>query len=271
MKRFAAMLVPVLLVCLQADAQVLETKDGAPLHAQAPTRVLLSAASELDVSVDARLLTANASAASDGALLLVSVFEMAPQQGEVQLHGTPTQKLVISLPLSSVQEAYGEARSCAITKEGQPEFQFTAGEDEQNFVPFASMSKGREFHFLLNKYLCRALAAPFHCSQSTAARISATSDIRMEPDMSRWKLVEAHVQLQSSGSAARVSVEPVKIKTTGRPFDYARCAILAPSDGVCCVQHKTTDWHCGGSPIGDGWHQVSGDCYHRETGGSCKE
>jgi hypothetical protein len=119
-----------------------------------------------------------------------------------------------------------------------------------------------DFHLLLNKYLCRALAAPFHCADRTVALPSVWSS---------WRVAEKASLTLSADAPARLQLSSAATNSNGIAFDPAQCAVVAPSSGICCVAHKTTEWHCGGTPAGPGWHQVSGECFHRETGGSCTQ
>lgn len=175
------------------------------------------------------------------------------------------QRIMGKIPIASTEEAYGEERSCSVNARGEREMVFTAGLDEDNFVAFLpSAGEAKQFQFLLNKYLCRILAAPFRCDGIATPLPSAAADMR------RWRIVAAGVMLRSTAGSA-LELTPVVVTGGTVPFDYAQCAKIAPSDGLCCVQSKTTEWHCGGTPSGPGWHQVSGECFHRETGGSCKD
>jgi len=174
-------------------------------------------------------------------------------------------ELVIRIPLSSSADPYGESRSCLVLDNGHTHFSYTAGLDEQNFVPFAPMARARDFQFPVNKYLCRALAAPFDCR-----RKGKTRQTKLPSDMSQWKIRTVALNLHGP-SAAKAEVSKLQLVSDNKPFDYATCAKVAPSDGMCCVAHKETQWHCGTKPEGKGWHQVSGSCYHRETGASCSD
>ena len=221
---------------------------------------------EIEVSVHARLVKADAAPGHEGDLMLTVISEF-DQPGRSRLLPNPP-RLFIRLPLSSSGDAYGESRSCHVSREGVPTFIFTAGLDEKNFVPFLASEKDQEFHFSLNKYLCRALAAPFHCKGFAGPLMEE----KLPSEMMHWKVgSHSFVQLESRNAPAKAEVSEITLSSSGKPFDYATCAAVAPSNGLCCVAHKTTEWHCGGKPEGAGWHQVSGDCYHRETGGSCEE
>lgn len=170
--------------------------------------------------------------------------------------------VTVRVPVSSTEYPYGEERSCNLTDPAHPRLTFSAGLDEQNYFAYrGSAAPPHALTFSLNKYLCRVLAAPFRCGTRT---------IRFGDDLSRWTLAsEAGVTL-SADAPATLRSTPVHI-ASGGSFDPAQCATIAPSSGLCCVQGKTTEWHCGGTPVGEGWHQVSGECFHRETGGSCKD
>lgn len=172
------------------------------------------------------------------------------------------ERVMVRIPLSSTRDAYGEERACRVGKDGRRELTFTAGLDEPNFVEFRAAKGAHDFSFLLNKYLCRVLASPFHCGGE---------EVSLPKDWASWKMARrADVRL-SSDAAAEMWVSPVFVVAGEKAFDYGRCAVEAPSNGICCVMGRTTAWHCGGKPEGDGWHQVSGECWHRETGGSCSE
>jgi len=170
--------------------------------------------------------------------------------------------VALRIPLSSTEDVYGESRSCKATPSGATEFTFTAGMDENNFLRFAAAEKKQEIRLLLNKYLCRAIAASFHCDGR---------EVALPDDWTRWQLASSTALLLTSDAPAALTASPVSIEQNGRPFDSARCAAIAPSNGLCCVSGKTTEWHCGGAPTGAGWHQVSGECFHRETGGACND
>ncbi len=188
----------------------------------------------------------------------------ARQRGELWLlvsaksSSSPAQ-VVLRIPLANTGDVYGESRSCTAMADRSDLLTFTAGMDEKNFIDFAPAAQDQAFHLLLNKYLCRALAAPFHCGKRMVTL----------PEWSSWHLA-GDISMQLSADApAQVSFSSVKATANSVPFDRARCAVVAPSNGMCCVAHKTTEWHCGGTPVGEGWRQVSAECYHRETGGSC--
>jgi hypothetical protein len=175
------------------------------------------------------------------------------------------QRVVARVPITSTEDAYGESRSCAVDAAGAREMIYTAGLDEANFVPFhTDAGDSHDFRLLLNKYLCRVLAAPFRCGGVAAAWPEAARE------MKNWRIVSASVIVRTA-RPAEFEVGPIRIEPGTAAFDYGQCAAVAPSDGVCCVQGRTTDWHCGGTPVGTGWKQVSGECFHRETGGSCKD
>jgi hypothetical protein len=215
-------------------------------------------------TAEAQLMESGGQALRDGILELSLIFETGSSL-EGKRDAANGSDLVIRIPLSSSADAYGESRSCIVLDNGHVHFDYRAGLDEKNFVSYSKMESSREFHFLVNKYLCRALAAPFPC------RGKRDGPKLLPANMGQWKIRGAHIDLHSNSSAAKVEVSKFTLTTTGKAFDYATCAKIAPSNGLCCVQHKTTEWHCGGKPEGDGWHQVSGDCYHRETGGSCSD
>lgn len=168
----------------------------------------------------------------------------------------------LRIPLSSTEDVYGESRSCSARSNGSVDLVFTAGIDEKNFVRFASSTDSQTFHLLVNKYLCRALASPFHCG---------SREITLPQDWAGWKVSSAMRVSAEPASSATLDLGRVELERTTIPFDRARCAAVAPSNGLCCVAGKTTEWHCGGKPAGSGWHQVSGECFHRETGGSCHD
>ena len=172
-----------------------------------------------------------------------------------------TSTVAVKVPLSSTGMAYGEERSCTLSATGTPQMVFTAGLDDANSMPFRTAGASREFSISLNKYLCRVLAAPFRCGGRT---------VTLPLDLKSWTMAEDRgVELQSM-SVVTLRATQVVVTPTG-PFDMAQCRVIAPSEGTCCVGGRTTEWHCGGTPAGTGWHQVSGECFHRETGGSCKE
>jgi len=170
-------------------------------------------------------------------------------------------RLTLRIPLANTGDVYGESRSCSIAPDGNPELTFTAGMDEKNFIGF-SPAGDLGFHLLLNKYLCRALAAPFHCVDRTVTLPAAWSS---------WQLASSSSLTLSADAPAKLELSSAATISSGVPFDPAQCAVVAPSNGMCCVAHKTTEWHCGGTPVGEGWHQVSGECFHRETGGTCTQ
>jgi hypothetical protein len=189
----------------------------------------------------------------------------AAQRGELWLEvsatnsATPAQ-ITLRIPLANTGDVYGESRSCTTLPDGTDQLIFTAGMDENNFVDFSPAERDASFHLLLNKYLCRVLAAPFHCGTRT---------VSLPSDWSNWRLGGSGALLLSGDAPAKLSVSSASVTPHSTAFAADRCAVVAPSNGICCVAHKTTEWHCGGTPVGEGWHQVSGECFHRETGGSC--
>jgi hypothetical protein len=175
--------------------------------------------------------------------------------------GAPT-NVSLRIPLSSTEDVYGESRSCSARRDGSLDLVFTSGMDEKNFARFASSTASQNFHLLLNKYLCRALASPFHCGSRA---------VTLPQDWAAWRISHDMRISADPASSANLQLGNIQLQRTTIPFDRARCAVVAPSNGLCCVAGKTTEWHCGGTPVGAGWHQVSGECFHRETGGSCRE
>lgn len=169
---------------------------------------------------------------------------------------------IIRIPLASTGEAYGEERTCRTNPAGNRELVYTAGLDEANYVEFAAATDYKEFHFLLNRYLCRLLAAPFHCKGQSVSLTAAWGTWRLGREM--------HVDLLSAASAT-VDTTPITTLVTTQPFDRERCASVAPSGGFCCVGGHTTEWHCGGTPSTAGWEQISGECFHRETPTACHD
>ncbi len=237
---------------LMGHAQTVELRASANHDAEKVVHAAgVPAAMETTVNTKATLLQADGS-----------------RRGELWLNisadadGASPAHVTLRIPLSSTEDVYGESRSCKIGPGGAREFTFTAGMDENNFLRFAPAQKEQEIHLLLNKYLCRALAAPFHCDGQ---------EVALPGDWSRWRLGSSVSLVLSSDAPASLAASPVIINQTDKPFNSARCAIIAPSNGLCCVSGKTTEWHCGGTPKGTGWHQVSGECFHRETGGTCND
>ncbi len=171
-------------------------------------------------------------------------------------------RLTLRIPLANTGDVYGESRSCSTAPDGSDELTFTAGMDEKNFMEFSPAGRDVGYHLLLNKYLCRALAAPFHCGGRMVTLRAAWSS---------WRLSESAALTLSADAPAKLELSSAATVSDGVQFDPAQCAVVAPSNGICCVAHKTTEWHCGGTPAGEGWHQVSGECFHRETGGSCSQ
>ncbi len=171
-------------------------------------------------------------------------------------------RVTLRIPISSTEDVYGESRSCSPRPDGSLDLVFTAGMDEKNFLRFASTRDAHRFHLLVNKYLCRALAAPFHCGRHA---------INLPQDWKRWRIEPTMHVIAEPVASAVIRIDSLALQRTATPFDRARCAVVAPSNGICCVAGKTTEWHCGGTPVGRGWHQVSGECFHRETGGSCHD
>ncbi len=191
----------------------------------------------------------------------------AKQRGELWLEVSAQNmashaRMTLRIPLANTGDVYGESRSCTVGADGGDQLTFSAGMDEKNFIEFAAANHDSAFHLLLNKYLCRALAAPFHCGTRT---------VTLPRDWADWRLGGSTSLRLSADAPAQASFSGAKPVVSGVAFDRARCAVVAPSNGLCCVAHKTTEWHCGGTPAGEGWHQVSGECFHRETGGSCTE
>jgi hypothetical protein len=241
----------LLFACIQPmRAQQIHTLNSSIHHSaeEALPSAALSPRTEIYAGLRARLTWADGTGRGE---VWLTVFA----ESSVHSH------LTLRIPLSSTGDAYGESRSCTVTPAGD-ELTFTAGLDEGNFVPFAPAASAKQFHLLLNKYLCRALAAPFHCGGRT---------VTLTESWTSWRLGRAASIELSSDLPAQMEVETSAVQSTGIAFDRARCAVVAPSNGICCVAGKTTQWHCGGLPVGRGWHQVSGDCFHRETGGSCKD
>jgi hypothetical protein len=203
--------------------------------------------------VDVPLQLTQADASKDGEVWLdVSADAVGPEPAHITLR----------IPLSNTGEVYGEARACKPAADGSLDLTFTAGMDEANYVHFAPSANETRTHFLLNKYLCRALAAPFHCN-GAATYVTG--------DWSQWRLGATSIVTLTSEKPASLSLGNVRVEAEAAAFDPASCKVIAPSNGLCCVANKTTEWHCGGTPAGPGWHQVSGECFHRETGGSCKD
>ena len=235
-------------------SQALRVKQGQARVVHTATHDPVSGDREVMVSLRGVLRQANAAPEHDGKLML---------RVSAELDGPHPVRAMLQIPLASVAEAYGESRSCTVGANGTPTVLWTAGLDEKNFVPFAAATSDREFHFLINKYLCRLLAAPVRCGGR---------EVALPRDVAHWRLGRiTQVVLQSQGAPAGAEVSDVTLWSSEKRFDYAQCAALAPSDGTCCVQGKLTAWHCGGSPAGTGWRQVSGDCFHREIGGSCPD
>ncbi len=189
------------------------------------------------------------------------------QRGEVWLvvsaeaSGANGARLTLKVPLSSTEDAYGESRACSVNKDGAREFTFTAGLDERNFVGFRAAGSDKQIKLLMNRYLCRALAAPFDCDGKK---------VELPEDWSRWRIGKSAEVSISSALPATLDLGMLAL-IPAKAFNPASCPVIAPSNGVCCVGGKTTNWHCGGRPVGAGWKQVSGDCWHQETGGSCKD
>jgi len=216
----------------------------------------LAPATELEARFNAQLTVADA--AKRGEAWFVFSADLDPAGPE----GLGPQHVTIRIPISSTEDAYGESRSCTVAPDGSKQLTFSAGLDEDNFVRFAAAEKSQDFHFLLNKYLCRTLAAPFHCGEQ---------ELALPRDIARWRVATDSSLVLSTDAPAAMQVSVVAITAGTRSFDYARCEVVAPSNGMCCVAGKTTEWHCGGTPVGEGWRQVSGECFHRETGGKCTE
>jgi hypothetical protein len=226
----------------------------------------VAAANELAALVRARLITANNMPPNNGKLELTIALHPRVGVPDNQLPKPPF--LFILIPLSGAVDSYGESRSCYIGTDGVPaSYTYVAGLDEKNYIRFEPMASEREFRFSLNKYICRALAAPYSCSRPHEPPSMQSTP----PDVSHWLIEFASVDLSSTNSPARADVSDITLTSTGKPFDYTTCAKVAPSDGMCCIAHKETAWHCGTKPDGKGWHQVSGSCYHRETGASCTD
>ncbi len=210
---------------------------------------------EHEVYADVRGRFVDVAAMAHGSAWLVATVRLPGPFAD----GSALRQLEIRIPLASTEEAYGESRSCKVLRDGSLAAVLTAGLDEPNFVPFATSLSAHDFHFLLNKYLCRALAAPVRCGNR---------EYTLPQNIQFSRIDQLEVQLHSDAPAA------FEISFDRRPtdvlFDYKQCEKIAPSGGLCCVAGKTTEWHCGQKPQGEGWHQVSGSCFHRETGGSCK-
>jgi hypothetical protein len=209
------------------------------------------ATAESEVTLRGRLIQADAS--KRGELWLTISAETS----------TPTPAhLTLRIPLSSTEDIYGESRSCKVIPGAPTEFTYSAGMDENNFLRFAPGVSEQPMQLLLNKYLCRALAAPFHCNGR---------EVTLPSDWSQWRMARNVSLSLSSDAPATLRATSVLVKENGKPFEPTSCPVIAPSNGLCCVANKTTEWHCGGTPVGPGWHQVSGECFHRETGGQCTD
>gem|GEM_PF-4577094 len=246
--------------------KTIEVRKGVESEYSNTDQLPVSGDKEIEVRVRARLVKADAAPEHEGDLVLTVISQLDQPRCSQPFPGCP--RLFINLPLSSAGDARGESRRCAISREGGVTFVFTAALDEKNFVPFAASESDREFRFSLNKYLCRAVAAPFECK----GFIGRPVEQKLPSDMDHWKVGSySFVQLDSKGAPAKAEVSEIMLTSSGKPFDYKTCAKIAPSNELHCVAHKTMERHCGGKPEGVGWHQVSGDCYERETGGSCTE
>ncbi len=219
-----------------------------------PAKVYAGIAGDRKMTASFKVRFAEMSEGAEGALYLRYTLHA------VGADGRPIE-VSVRVPLASTDEAYGEERSCAVNAAGAREMVFTAGLDEANFMRFHTAREPRAFSFSLNKYLCRVLAAPFDCQGKT---------VRLPQSLGAWTVAEHRDVVLHSKSDAQMEGEPVEVAVGGH-FDAAQCAVIAPSNGMCCVAGKSTEWHCGGTPVGVGWHQVSGECFHRETGGSCTE
>jgi hypothetical protein len=238
--------------CAAANSQMQALKSSAGHNAERSVETRGVAADvETEAVVQARLTQADGTHRGDAWL-----------QISAEADGAEPAHVMLRIPFSSTEDVYGESRSCKVQPSGAKELTFTAGMDEKNFLRFAAGKKTEEIRVLLNKYLCRALAAPFHCDGR---------EVALPRDWSEWRLASSTSVLLTSDAPAALEVTPVEIEQSGQAFDAASCAVIAPSNGLCCVANKTTEWHCGGTPAGAGWHQVSGECFHRETGGSCTE
>ena len=237
----------------QAEPQVMSVPvDG--LIPMGPEKIYAGIAGDRAMTASFRVRLAEMSEGAEGALFLRYSLRAKGVDGQ------PVQ-VSVRVPLASTDEAYGEERSCTVNAAGVREMVFTAGLDEANFMPFRTAGQQRAFSFSLNKYLCRVLATPFRCGDQS---------VRLPQTMGAWTVAEQRDVVLHSKSDAQMEGQPVEVSVGGR-FDAAQCAVIAPSNGMCCVGGKSTEWHCGGTPVGAGWHQVSGECFHRETGGSCTE
>jgi hypothetical protein len=254
MRPISECFVPLLLtfVCAGAHSQVGPLKSSPGHDAERVTHAAeMPATVEGEAVFEARLVRADAGHRGE-----VWLQVTADASGRAPSHVT------LRIPVSSTEDVYGESRSCKVRADGTYDLTFAAGMDEKNFLRFTPAEKAQELRLPLNKYLCRALAAPFHC---------AGREIMLPEDWSQWRLASASSVLLTSDALAELAVSPVRLRQSGKAFDSASCAVIAPSNGLCCVAGKTTEWHCGGTPAGLGWHQVSGECFHRETGGSCTD
>lgn len=229
---------------------------GQAKHTSLRSKRTVSPRTEVWANVSARLK--RVSAGAHGTVWLIVSADYA---GAAAAPGAPT-SLTIRIPLSSSEDLYGESRSCSARADGSLDLVFNAGLDEPNFIRFVSSTQSHDFHLMLNKYLCRALASPFHC---------AGHEVSVPQDWSGWRLSRALRVAADPASSTTIDLGSLDLQATRKPFDRARCAVVAPSNGLCCVAGRVTEWHCGGTPAGAGWHQVSGECFHRETGGSCKD
>lgn len=149
----------------------------------------------------------------------------AAQGGAVTLEFTAkrgTTDVLLRVPLAGTNAAQGEARECTVAADGNRSLRFTAGVEPANFMAFAPAAKAKEIDLLLNRYLCRALAAPFDCA-GTAVSLPERWD--------GWKLAGTARLTMTSGAPAVLKTSPVVIAETADRFSNAQCAASTEGAG----------------------------------------
>ena len=159
-----------------------------------------TATHEVRAAMTLQLTTADA--AQGGAVYL----EFSAKRGSAEV--------LLRVPLAGSQNTPGEGRECTVAADGSRTLRFTAGVDTASFVTFAPAAKAKEIDLLLNRYLCRAQAAPFDC---------AGVPVSLPERWDGWQLAGRAQLKMTSGAPATLKISPIVIAETAERFDHARC------------------------------------------------
>lgn len=81
-------------------------------------------------------------------------------------------------------------------------------------------------------------------------------NIQLNPNISKWKIVGIyHGNINQGGSDGVAQWYGQSFKTT--------------AGGSFCSASKTIQWSCGTIPPGQGWNNVGGSCYQRNSNVAC--